>query len=64
MFYIPNTPQWRVVGIRPDGSHAYFNVYDTQQQCELHVKCNNRDNFNDMTWEAMLLTPADMFKHQ
>ena len=34
MFVIDNDRRWRVVRIKPDGSHAFYNVCDTQSHAQ------------------------------
>lgn len=33
MIVISNNRQWRVVRIKPDGSHAFYDVCDTEHEC-------------------------------
>ena len=60
MFYIPNTPQWRVVGVNSDGSKSYWETFDSKHQCDVMCNHRNHDHMNDMTWMAMQLSPSDM----
>ena len=34
MFIIDNQPRWRVVRIKPDGTHAFYDVCDKQSDAE------------------------------
>ena len=35
MFIIDNNRQWRVVRIKPDGSHAFYNVCDNKSHAQM-----------------------------
>ena len=44
MIVIPNNRQWRVVRIKPDGSHAFYNTCDTESECRAIARIFERDN--------------------
>tara|TARA_R110001592_G_scaffold253237_1_gene516136 strand:+ start:268 stop:543 length:276 start_codon:yes stop_codon:yes gene_type:complete len=64
MFYIPNTPKWTLVGIRPDGLHTYWNVYDSHIKCVNMANMNNTDCKLNYEWVAMQLSPSDRLQLQ
>ena len=57
MFIIENDRQWRVVRIKPDGSHAFYNVCDTEYECRATARSFER-KYGDR-WIAAHLSFTD-----
>ena len=57
MFIIENNRQWRVVRIKPDGTHAFYNVCDTKLDAQRNADAFQR-KYGDR-WIAAHLSFTD-----
>jgi len=59
MFYIDNSPRWRVCAIDDDGHVTFWNVYDSESRARSFARMNNDRSHLGRRWYAVNMTAGD-----
>ena len=59
MFYIDNSPRWRLLAIDNDGHVTFWNVYDSESRARSHARMNNERSHLGRRWFAAKLCAGD-----